>query len=78
VDVPITDEGVDTAAFCEAAENLVKIFGEESYIARLSFEYDKPTDGLSTGLFGNPAFVVVQNDLTGNIAVSSCVMWQFS
>jgi hypothetical protein len=22
------------------------------------------------GLFGNPAFVVVQNDLTGNIAVS--------
>ncbi|KAL7418980.1 hypothetical protein Q5752_006664 [Cryptotrichosporon argae] len=45
VDVPITEAGVDTAAFCEASENLVKIFG----------------------LFGNPAFVVVQNDLTGNI-----------
>jgi hypothetical protein len=27
VDVPITEAGVDTAAFCEAAENLVKIFG---------------------------------------------------
>ncbi|GFZ43761.1 hypothetical protein JCM24511_01481 [Saitozyma sp. JCM 24511] len=46
VDVPITEAGVDTADFCEASENLVKIFG----------------------LFGNPAFVVVQNDLTGNIA----------
>ncbi|RXK35507.1 het-c2 protein [Tremella mesenterica] len=46
VDVPITDAGVDTASFCEASENLVKIFG----------------------LFGNPAFQVVQNDLNGNIA----------
>ncbi|ORX34589.1 glycolipid transfer protein domain-containing protein [Kockovaella imperatae] len=46
VDVPITEDGVDTAAFCEASENLVKIFG----------------------LFGNPAFSVVVNDLTGNIA----------
>ncbi|WVQ81006.1 hypothetical protein IAT38_003113 [Cryptococcus sp. DSM 104549] len=45
-DVTITEQGVDTAEFLEAAENLVKIFG----------------------LFGNPAFVVVQNDLTGNIA----------
>ncbi|WWC67027.1 uncharacterized protein I206_100934 [Kwoniella pini CBS 10737] len=45
-DVTITEAGVDTAEFLEAAENLVKIFG----------------------LFGNPAFVVVQNDLTGNIA----------
>ncbi|TXT09150.1 hypothetical protein VHUM_02624 [Vanrija humicola] len=45
VDVPVTDAGVDTAAFLEAAENLVKIFG----------------------LFGNPAFAVVQNDITGNI-----------
>lgn len=46
--MPVTEEGVDTASFCEASENLVKIFG----------------------LFGNPAFVVVQNDITGNIAVS--------
>ncbi|WWD06031.1 hypothetical protein V865_004116 [Kwoniella europaea PYCC6329] len=45
-EVTITEAGVDTAEFLEAAENLVKIFG----------------------LFGNPAFVVVQNDLTGNIA----------
>ncbi|KAL1407449.1 hypothetical protein Q8F55_006882 [Vanrija albida] len=45
VDVPVTDAGVDTASFLEAAENLVKIFG----------------------LFGNPAFAVVQNDITGNI-----------
>lgn len=28
VDVPITDAGVDTAAFLEAAEQVVKIFGE--------------------------------------------------
>jgi len=27
VDVPVTDAGVDTVAFLEAAENLVKIFG---------------------------------------------------
>jgi hypothetical protein len=27
VDVTITEAGVDTAEFCEAAENLVKIFG---------------------------------------------------
>ncbi|KAK4689088.1 hypothetical protein P7C73_g1016, partial [Tremellales sp. Uapishka_1] len=46
VDVPITEAGVNTADFCEASENLVKIFG----------------------LFGNPAFTVVQNDLTGNIS----------
>ncbi|WRT63458.1 uncharacterized protein IL334_000363 [Kwoniella shivajii] len=45
-EVSITEAGVDTADFCDAAENLVKIFD----------------------LFGNPAFVVVQNDLTGNIA----------
>ncbi|AFR98153.1 het-c2 protein [Cryptococcus neoformans] len=45
-DVTITEQGVDTAEFLEAAEGLVKIFN----------------------LFGNPAFAVVQNDLTGNIA----------
>ena len=30
VDVPITEAGVDTADFCEASENLVKIFGMSS------------------------------------------------
>ncbi|TYJ51841.1 hypothetical protein B9479_007559 [Cryptococcus floricola] len=45
-DVTITEAGVNTAEFLEAAEGLVKIFN----------------------LFGNPAFTVVQNDLTGNIA----------
>ncbi|WVO17673.1 hypothetical protein L204_105370 [Cryptococcus depauperatus] len=45
-DVTVSEKGVDTAEFLEAAENLVKIFD----------------------LFGNPAFIVVQNDLTGNIA----------
>ncbi|KAI9636031.1 glycolipid transfer protein domain-containing protein [Dioszegia hungarica] len=45
-DVKVDEKGVNTADFCEASENLVKIFG----------------------LFGNPAFSVVQNDLTGNIA----------
>lgn len=60
--MPVTEAGVDTAAFCEAAENLVKIFGELAWTIRSVRE-------LIVGLFGNPAFVVVQNDLTGNIAV---------
>lgn len=29
-DVKVTDEGVDTADFCEASENLVRIFGRSS------------------------------------------------
>ena len=29
-EVPITDAGVDTAAFLEACEDLVKLFGEAS------------------------------------------------
>ncbi|KAJ2926739.1 hypothetical protein H1R20_g10347, partial [Candolleomyces eurysporus] len=45
-DVPITDAGVDTAAFLEAADGLVGLFD----------------------LFESAAFVIVQNDIKGNIA----------
>ncbi|KAF8160696.1 glycolipid transfer protein domain-containing protein [Crassisporium funariophilum] len=45
-DVPITDAGVDTVIFLQAADGLVGLFD----------------------LLGSTAFVVVQNDLRGNIA----------
>ncbi|KAJ2917800.1 hypothetical protein MD484_g2661, partial [Candolleomyces efflorescens] len=44
-DVPISDAGVDTAAFLEAADGLVGLFD----------------------LFESAAFVIVQNDIKGNI-----------
>jgi len=44
-DVPITEDGVDTCAFLEASQGLVRLFD----------------------ILGSSAFIVVQNDLKGNI-----------
>ncbi|KAJ9109255.1 hypothetical protein QFC21_000584 [Naganishia friedmannii] len=65
-DVP-TQPGVDTVQFCDAAEGLVKIFGA---FAAAFYRNPDGSQRLSviSDLFGNPAFGIVQSDLTGNIA----------
>lgn len=80
-DVPVTDEGVDTVAFLEACEDLVKLFGQlDCSPHSIPFPYPEKTSITYTflpfvlqfccsDLFGSKAFAVVQNDLTGNITV---------
>ena len=63
-DVPITDAGVDTVSFLEAADGLVGLFGMEVLSLKIEIA---PLTFLE--LLGSAAFSVVQNDLKGNIAV---------
>jgi hypothetical protein len=66
-DVPVTDAGVDTVTFLEAAKGLVGLFGMLRHIvhsdrpctfAHLSFPLD---------ILGSTAFAAVKADLNGNI-----------
>lgn len=63
-DVPITDGKVSTDEFLQAAESLIKLFGEY----RWRWHNDKVII-LTTGtdLLGSSAFAVVQNDMKGNV-----------
>ncbi|KAF8915602.1 glycolipid transfer protein domain-containing protein [Mucidula mucida] len=62
-DVPITDAGVDTVAFLEAADGLVGLFGAE--LCQLYL--DELSQHSVLDLLGSAAFSVVQSDLKGNI-----------
>ena len=63
--MPITDAGVDTVAFLEADEGLVRLFGQETIQSGPYFIIHKSL----VDLLGSTAFSVVQADLKGNIAV---------
>lgn len=63
-DVPITDAGVDTLAFLEAAQGVVGLFGEYRVLVQV-----RTPANTSPDLLASAAFVPVQTDLKGNIAV---------
>ena len=65
-DVPINIQGIDTPAFLEATEGLVKLFGRLDILST----FDE-IDAFQSDLLGSAAFKVVQSDLTGNIEVRS-------
>lgn len=68
--MPVTDDGIDTAAFLEASDGLVNMFGAPSvlltfipaFLITLPFLQD---------LLGSQIFGFVQTDLRNNIAVRS-------
>lgn len=62
-DVPITDAGVDTVEFLQAADGLVGLFGRAKHCYM-------DESHLFSDLLGSTAFGVVQSDLRGNVAVS--------
>ena len=71
--MPITESGVDTPSFLEACEDLVKLFGEVGIYLRpcqVKKLTENPQITVHSDVFGSAAFLVVQNDMNGNIKVS--------
>jgi hypothetical protein len=66
-DVPVTDAGVDTVEFLEAAEGLTGMFSM-SFTHTLT-TFDQFLKSAFLDLLGSTAFSIVQSDLKGNITV---------
>ena len=89
-DVPITDDGVDTATFLLASTDFVNMFGERDSEPRARPAPTPRTLGphpltrsltltsFRTDLLGGGVFAFVQNDLRSNIGVCSppCELWR--
>jgi hypothetical protein len=77
-DVPVTEQGVDTAAFLEACEDVVKMFGALACLDYCRCTVDEQETQLRlfsfADLFGSPAFAIVQNDMNGNIKVRTLAL----
>ncbi|KDQ07724.1 hypothetical protein BOTBODRAFT_180489 [Botryobasidium botryosum FD-172 SS1] len=71
VDVPVTDKGVDTDAFIEAARGLAGIFGSSCpLLLPLPLQITELNSTVRmrfVDVLGSAAFTMVQSDLNGNI-----------